>query len=88
MTPLDPSCSLGLASAVPMIRNLSRLITAIAAVLLAHGAVGQPTPSYRNSIVAEVNDKIITRQMVTDNMELEATPVSYTHLTLPTIYSV
>lgn len=55
-----------------MIRNLSRLITAIAAVLLAHGAVGQTTPSYRNSIVAEVNDKIITRQMVTDAMSREA----------------
>ena len=73
MTPLDPSRSLGLASALPMKRNLSRLITAIAAALLAHGAVGQTATSYRNSIVAEVNDKIITRQMVTDNMKQEAT---------------
>ena len=57
-----------------MTRNLSRLITAIAAVLLAHGAVGQTTPSYRNSIVAEVNDKIITRQMVMDAMKRGGSP--------------
>jgi parvulin-like peptidyl-prolyl isomerase len=55
-----------------MIRNLSRLITAIAAVLLAHGAVGQTASSYRNSIVAEVNDKIITRQMVMVAMRRDA----------------
>ena len=56
-----------------MTRNLSRLITAIAAVLPAHGAVGQTAPPYRNSIVAEVNDKIITRQMVMDAMKREVT---------------
>jgi peptidyl-prolyl cis-trans isomerase SurA len=56
-----------------MIRNLSRLITAIVAVLLAHGAVGQTAAPYRNSIVAEVNDKIITRQMVMDAMKQEVT---------------
>ena len=48
------------------------MITAIAAVLLAHGAVGQTASSYRNSIVAEVNDKIITRQMVMFAMKRDA----------------
>ena len=56
-----------------MTRNLNRLIAAIAAVLLAHVAVGQTASSYRNSIVAEVNDKIITRQMVIDAMKPEVT---------------
>ena len=56
-----------------MTRNLNRLIAAIAAVLLAHVAVGQTASSYRNSIVAEVNDKIITRQMVMDAMKREVT---------------
>ena len=37
------------------------------------GRWGQTTPSYRNSIVAEVNDKIITRQMVMDAMKPEVT---------------
>ena len=56
-----------------MTRNLNRLIAAIAAVLLSHVVVGQTAPSYRNSIVAEVNDKIITRQMVMDAMKPEET---------------
>ena len=56
-----------------MTRNLNRLIAAIAAVLLSHVVVGQTAPSYRNSIVAEVNDKIITRQMVMDAMKPEVT---------------
>ena len=69
-----------------MTRNLSRLITAIAAVLLAHGAVGQTTPSYRNSIVAEVNDKIITRQMVMDAMKREATLLRRQYARQPQLY--
>ena len=55
-----------------MKRILSRLLVACAAVLLACEAVGQTPSAHRNSIVAEVNDKIITRQMVTDAMRREA----------------
>ena len=55
-----------------MKRILSRLHVACAAVLLACEAVGQTPSAHRNSIVAEVNDKIITRQMVTDAMRREA----------------
>ena len=55
-----------------MTRYLSRLIVVFAAVLLARPAVGQTAPARRNSIVAEVNDKIITQQMVTDAMRREA----------------
>ena len=55
-----------------MKRILSRLLVACAAVLLACDAVGQTPSAHRNSIVAEVNDKIITRQMVTDAMRREA----------------
>ena len=55
-----------------MKRILSRLLVACAAVLLACEAAGQPPSAHRNSIVAEVNDKIITRQMVTDAMRREA----------------
>ena len=69
-----------------MTRNLSRLITAIAAALLAHGAVGQTATSYRNSIVAEVNDKIITRQMVTDTMKQEATLLRRQYGRQPQLY--
>ena len=69
-----------------MTRNLSRLITAIAAVLLAHGAVGQTTPSYRNSIVAEVNDKIITRQMVMVAMKPEDTLLRRQYARQPQLY--
>ena len=72
MTPLDPPYSAGLASALPMTRYLSRLIIVFTAVLLARPAVGQTATDRRNSIVAEVNDKIITRQMVTDAMQREA----------------
>ena len=72
MTPLDPPCSAGLASVPPMKRILSRLLVACAAVLLACEAVGQTPSAHRNSIVAEVNDKIITQQMVTDAMRREA----------------
>ena len=72
MTPLDPPYSAGLASALPMTRYLSRLIIVFTAVLLARPAVGQTATDRRNSIVAEVNDKIITRQMVTDAMSREA----------------
>ena len=69
-----------------MTRNLSRLITAIAAVLLAPGAVGQTALSYRNSIVAEVNDKIITRQMVMDAMKREATLLRRQYARQPQLY--
>ena len=55
-----------------MKRILSRLLVACAAVLLACEAVGQAPPVRRNGIVAEVNDKIITRQMVIDAMRREA----------------
>ncbi len=55
-----------------MKRILSRLLVACAAVLLACEAVGQATSARRNGIVAEVNDKIITRQMVIDAMRREA----------------
>ena len=55
-----------------MKRILSRLLVACAAVLLACEAVGQAPPVRRNGIVAEVNDKIITRQMVIDAMMLDA----------------
>ena len=55
-----------------MRRFLSRFPIACAAVLLAHDALGQITPARRNSIVAEVNDKIITRQMVAEAMGAEA----------------
>ena len=55
-----------------MKRILSRLLVACAAVLLACEVVGQTPSAHRNSIVAEVNDKIITRQMVTDAMRREA----------------
>ena len=72
MTPLDPPYSAGLASALPMTRYLSLLIIVFTAVLLARPAVGQTATDRRNSIVAEVNDKIITRQMVTDAMGREA----------------
>ena len=72
MTPLDPPCSAGLASVPPMKRILSRLLVACAAVLLVCEVVGQTPSAHRNSIVAEVNDKIITRQMVTDAMRREA----------------
>ena len=51
-----------------MKRILSRLLVACAAVLLACEAVGQAPSARRNGIVAEVNDKIITRQMVIDAM--------------------
>jgi len=72
LTPLDPPYSAGLASALPMTRYLSLLIIVFTAVLLARPAVGQTATDRRNSIVAEVNDKIITRQMVTDAMGREA----------------
>ncbi|SVD50767.1 uncharacterized protein METZ01_LOCUS403621, partial [marine metagenome] len=62
------------------------MITAIAAVFLAHGAVGQTATSYRNSIVAEVNDKIITRQMVTDTMKQEATLLRRQYGRQPQLY--
>ena len=55
-----------------MKRILSRLLVACAAVLLACEAVGQAPSARRNGIVAEVNDKIITRQMVIDAMRREA----------------
>ena len=55
-----------------MKRILSRLLVACAAVLLVCEVVGQTPSAHRNSIVAEVNDKIITRQMVTDAMRREA----------------
>jgi hypothetical protein len=55
-----------------MTRYLSLLIIVFTAVLLARPAVGQTATDRRNSIVAEVNDKIITRQMVTDAMGREA----------------
>ena len=55
-----------------MKRILSRLLVACAAVLLACEAVGQAPPVRRNGIVAEVNDKIISRQMVIDAMMLDA----------------
>ncbi len=55
-----------------MKRILSRLLVACAAVLLACEAVGQAPSARRNGIVAEVNDKIITRQMVIDAMMLDA----------------
>ena len=54
-----------------MTRNLSRLIAVLAAVLLARPAMGQGLSAQRNSVVAEVNDKIITRQMVTEFMSGE-----------------
>ena len=57
-----------------MRRFLSRFPIACAAVLLAHDALGQITPARRNSIVAEVNDKIITRQMVAEAMVAERRP--------------
>jgi peptidyl-prolyl cis-trans isomerase SurA len=55
-----------------MTRNLSRIFTAFAAMLFAHSATGQSATAPRNSIVAEVNEKIITRQMVMDAMKREA----------------
>ena len=41
-------------------------------MLFAHSATGQSATAPRNSIVAEVNEKIITRQLVMDAMKREA----------------
>ncbi|MDP6082171.1 MAG: peptidyl-prolyl cis-trans isomerase [Verrucomicrobiota bacterium] len=69
-----------------MKRILSRLLVACAAVLLACEAVGQAPPVRRNGIVAEVNDKIITRQMVIDAMRREADLLRRQYARQPQLY--
>ena len=69
-----------------MKRFLSRFPVACAAVLLAYDALGQITPARRNSIVAEVNDKIITRQMVSDAMRSEAEHLRRQYARQPQVY--
>jgi len=54
-----------------MRRFLSRFPVACAAALFAQAVLGQSTSAHRNSIVAEVNEKIITRQMVAEAMRDE-----------------
>ena len=69
-----------------MKRILSRLLVACAAVLLACEAVGQAPSARRNGIVAEVNDKIITRQMVIDAMRREADLLRRQYARQPQLY--
>jgi len=69
-----------------MKRFLSWFPVAFAAVLLAHAAFGQPTSAHRNSIVAEVNDKIITRQMVSDAMRREEEHLRRQYARQPQVY--
>ncbi|MEE2946943.1 MAG: peptidyl-prolyl cis-trans isomerase [Verrucomicrobiota bacterium] len=69
-----------------MKRFLSRFPVACAAVLFVHAALGQSTSAQRNSIVAEVNDKIITRQMVSDAMRSEADHLRRQYARQPQVY--
>jgi len=76
----------GLASVPPMRRIVSRFLVAVAAVLFVCEAVGQTPSARRNSIVAEVNDKIITRQMVTEAMMEEAEHLRRQYGRQPIVY--
>ncbi|MDP6795598.1 MAG: peptidyl-prolyl cis-trans isomerase [Verrucomicrobiota bacterium] len=65
---------------------LSWFPVACAAVLLAHASLGQSTSAHRNSIVAEVNDKIITRHMVDLAMRKEEEHLRREYARQPQVY--
>jgi len=69
-----------------MRRFLSRFPVACAAALFAQAVLGQSTSAHRNSIVAEVNDRIITRQMVADAMKREAEHLRRQYGRQPQVY--
>jgi len=69
-----------------MRRFLSRFPVACAAALFAQAVLGQSTSAHRNSIVAEVNDRIITHQMVADAMKREAEHLRRQYGRQPQVY--